>query len=523
MPIVVLATALTAMATLYMRYDQSNYKPVFGAREPVQLDQMVSVLDAEHIPYRIHPETGQVLVSSSELARARMILAAKGVTAKPAPGLEQVDNDDPLGTSQFVQDVRFRRGLESELAQSIMTMDPIDKARVHLSIAKSSSFVMMDGEKSSASVVLSLKPGRRLTKEQTAAVINLVAGSVPNLAAERVSVVDQSGAFLSARVDLTDDVTGGDAAARARGEATRNVQDLLAPTLGDGNFRVSVTAVVNNDRVEETREQFGEAPKVMNEATRDEQNRDRMALGIPGSLSNRPVDVPASGSQADGGTKRNATTRQFAYDRNITQIKRSRGRLEKLSVAVVLSNAASPTKGKPWSAEQLKHIEQILRSGLGIDERRGDQLVVSSLDFPAAPAEQPWWKQRETLIDGGGYLAYALGALFVYLLIARPLLRMGQQWSQHKYGGTPAGAAPAIADGTQAGEAGEGAGATPALPDANAPLGGVMSLLEGVELPPSDSGVEVLIDHLRALSGKEPERVAEVVKQWIQNNGNASS
>ncbi|KVH43247.1 flagellar MS-ring protein [Burkholderia diffusa] len=524
MPIIVLAIALTALATLYMRYDQANYKAVFGAREPVQLDQLVTVLDAERIPYRIHPETGQVLVSSSELARARMILAAKGVTAKPAPGLEQVDNDDPLGTSQFVQDVRFRRGLESELAQSIMTMDPIDKARVHLSIARSSSFVMVDGEKSSASVVLSLRPGRRLTKEQTAAVINLVAGSVPNLAAERVSVVDQGGAFLSAHVDLTDDlVGGGDAAARARDDAMRNVQDLLAPTLGDGNFRVSVTAVVNNDRVEETREQFGEAPKVMNEATRDEQNRDRMALGVPGSLSNRPVDVPASEPRADGGTKRNATTRQFAYDRNVTQIKRSRGRLEKLSVAVVLSNAASPTKGKPWSAEQLKHIDQILRSGLGIDEGRGDQLVVSSLDFPPAPVEEPWWKQRETLTDGGWYLAYGLGALLVYLLIARPVLRMGQQWSQHKYGGAVAAEVPALANGEPGRLSDESEAATPALPDGRPPLGGVMSLLDEVDLPPADSGVEVLIDHLHALSEKEPERVAEVVKQWIQNNGNASS
>lgn len=516
LPLVMFAIALTALATLYMRYDQANYKPLFGAREPVQFDDVVSVLDADGIGYRIHPDTGQVLVSNGDLARARMILAARGVTAKPAPGLDQVDRDDPLGTSQFVQDVRFRRGLEAELAQSIATLDPVERARVHLSIAKSSSFVMMDGEKSAASVVLTLKPGRRLSKEQIAAVINLVAGSVPNLAPAQVAIVDQHGAFLSARVDLDGDLFGDDAAARIRDEVARNVHSLLAPSLGSGSFRVSVTAVVNNDRVEETREQYGTEPKVLNEATRDEQNRDRVALGVPGSLSNRPVDVPAaSGAAADGGTRRNATTRQFAYDRSIRQIKRGRGQLEKLSVAVVLDNAASPTKGKPWSADQLGRIDGILRGGLGIDAARGDQLIVSSLDFAKAPPEQPWWQRADTLEQGGWYLTYGLAALFGYLVIARPLLRMMQQWVQHTYGG-PAGATatpppPHDEHAAVPGQGSEGAGPGRGMP-----------LLGDIELPPAGSGLEVLIDYLHTLSEKEPERVAEVVKQWIRNDGHAS-
>jgi flagellar biosynthesis/type III secretory pathway M-ring protein FliF/YscJ len=115
-----------------------------------------------------------------------------------------MDRNDPLGVSQFVQDVRFRRGLEGELAQSIVTLDAVESARVHLSIAKSSSFVASDGEKSSAAVVLALKPGRTLNREQIAAVVHLVAGSVASLAPERVSLVDQAGnsclrASISAR------------------------------------------------------------------------------------------------------------------------------------------------------------------------------------------------------------------------------------------------------------------------------------------------------------------------------------
>jgi flagellar M-ring protein FliF len=179
------------------------------ARAKVSAPDMMTVLDGDHIPYRIHPDSGQVLVPDSMLGKVRMLLAAKGVTAQLPAGLELMDKNDPLGVSQFVQDVRFRRGLEGELAQSIMTLDAISHARVHLSIAKSTSFVSSDGEKSSASVVVQLKPGRTLEPEAIAAVVNMVAGSVASLAPSRVSLVDQAGNLLSAHIDLADGFDAG--------------------------------------------------------------------------------------------------------------------------------------------------------------------------------------------------------------------------------------------------------------------------------------------------------------------------
>ena len=170
-PIVVLAIGITALVMMYFWRDQANYKPVFGAREKVAVTDMMATLDAEHIPYRLHPDSGQVLVPDAMLGKVRMLLASKGVTAQLPAGLELMDKNDPLGVSQFVQDVRFRRGLEGELAQSIMTMDAIASARVHLSIAKSTSFVASDGDKSSASIVVAMKPGRTLAPEQIAAEI----------------------------------------------------------------------------------------------------------------------------------------------------------------------------------------------------------------------------------------------------------------------------------------------------------------------------------------------------------------
>jgi flagellar M-ring protein FliF len=532
-PLVVLAIGLTAAVMMYSWRDQASYKPVFGAHEKVSAADMMSALDAEHVPYRVHPETGQVMVPQAMLGKVRMMLAAKGVAAQLPAGLELMDRNDPLGVSQFVQDVRFRRGLEGELAQSIDTLDAVETARVHLSIAKSSSFVASDGEKSSASVVLGLKPGHVLGTEQIAAVIHLVAGSVASLDPQRVSVVDQAGNLLSAHVDLSegfDAGSGGEAVRRYEDDARRNVAGLLAPVLGADNFKVSVTAAVDNDRVEETREQYGDDPKVTNEATRDETERSRLALGVPGSLSNRPVAVAPAASGADDGAgagRRNASTRQFAYDRTITQIKRARGQLHKLSVAVVLNSAAAPDH-KAWSDAQVANIDRILRNGLGIDADRGDNLIVSAMAFPAKPAPAQWWQDRDTQIDIGTNVVYALGALLGFLFIVRPFLKLlGRLIPQApRQPGVPA---LAVAQGpelvparVEPAPALAAPFAAPALPGAAAPAVGsmpVVPLLENYDLPPPGSPVDVMVDHLKVLSAKEPERVAEVVKQWVQKHG----
>src|SRR5450830_1748705 len=545
-PIVVLAIGITAMVTMYAWRDQANYKPVFGAREKVAVTDMMATLDAEHIPYRLHPDSGQVLVPDAMLGKVRMLLASKGVTAQLPAGLELMDKNDPLGVSQFVQDVRFRRGLEGELAQSIMTMDAIASARVHLSIAKSTSFVASDGDKSSASVVVALKPGRTLAPEQIAAVINMVAGSVASLAPTRVSLVDQAGNLLSSHIDLTDgfdaSAAGNEGAKRVQDEIRRNVTGLLGPVLGEDNFKLSVTAAVDNDRVEETLEKYGEAPKVTSEAMREEQERNRTVAGIPGSLSNRPpaaaVPAPTDAAGAapadgapkppeDGTARKNATTRQYAYDRSITQIKRSRGRLEKLSVAVVLNSAAAPNPKTGWTPAELANIEKMLRSGLGINAQRGDSLSLTALAFPAKPPVAQWWEERDTVVDFSSWLLYALGAVLGYFLILRPLMRLL----------TTRLAPPALKQldpalalgGSSAGTNGVAAAGAPALGVNGSPLAlegeastgnmPVVPLLENYDLPPPGSAVDVMVDHLKVLAEKEPERVAEVVKQWMQKNG----
>jgi flagellar M-ring protein FliF len=445
-----------------------------------------------------------------------------------------MDKSDPLGVSQFVQDVRFRRGLEGELAQSILTLDAISAARVHLAIARSTSFVASDGDKSSASVVVGVKPGRTLSNEQVAAIVNMVAGSVAGLAPARVSLVDQAGNYLSARVDLAEGFDGagqGDSAAKhVQDEVRANVNELLGPVLGANNYKVSVTADIDNDRIEETQEKYGADPKVTSEAMREELEKNRLALGVPGTLSNRPPVASEPGKPGeppkpadDGTAKKNATTRQYAYDRAITQIKRARGRLRKLSVAVVLNNASAAAPKTGWTAAELANIDKVLRSGLGIDAARGDVLAVSSLGFPPAPAAEPWWQERDNVADMTGWGVWALAALLGYFLLARPLLRLATRRfapelpAGHGAPSLPAVGAPAAAGAAALPNAAAGAAAPAALaPSLGAAAMPVVPLLENYDLPPAGSAVDVMVDHLKVLAGKEPERVAEVVKQWVQ-------
>ncbi|MDB5792978.1 MAG: flagellar MS-ring protein [Massilia sp.] len=526
-PLLVLAVVITAAVMMFMWQDQADYKPVFGAREKVAASDMMGVLEAEQIPYRVHPDSGQVMVPSSELGKVRMLLAAKGVTAQLPAGLELMDKNDPLGVSQFVQDVRFRRGLEGELAQSILTLDAIASARVHLAIARTNSFVAGASDQSSASVIVATKPGRTLGNEQIAAIVNMVSGSVASLSPARVSLVDQAGNYLSSRVDLADGFDGGthgDAAAqRVSNQVRANVTELLGPVLGANNFKVSVTADIDNDKIEETQEKYGEAPKVTSEAMREELEKSRLAMGVPGTLSNRPPVPAAPGAAPDAAaaendnsnSRKNATTRQYAYDRAITQIKRSRGRLRKLSVAVVLNNASAANAKAGFTPVELANIDKILRGGLGIDEARGDVLAVSALSFPAVAAAEPWWQERDTVVDATGYALWIVGALLAYLLLARPLLRTVTQRMAPALP-APGAAVAALPNGAVAG------GATPALAGAAAMLpagagaAAVVPLLENYDLPPAGSAVDVMVDHLKVLAGKEPERVAEVVKQWVQ-------
>ncbi|MEJ4043012.1 flagellar basal-body MS-ring/collar protein FliF [Erwinia sp. SLM-02] len=512
------ALAATAIIVALLWQNNSHYTMLFGSQQNIPVPQVVEVLSGEQIPYRVEPQSGNLLVRESDLPKARMALAAKGISARTPAGYELMDKEEMLGSSQFIQNVRFKRSLEGELAQSMMALDTVEFARVHLGISETSSFVLSNKPDSSASVVLRLRYGKALADDQVAAIINLVAGSVPGMKPQQVRVVDQHGALLSAGLDELNGRQGGksgsEAIQRLRQETERNLANVLMPVIGQDNFRISVVPRINFSQVEETQERFSGEPRPASESLMQENTTEQLAVGIPGSLSNRPANPPAAAPGANAQPQlatRNQAQRQFNYDRDVRHVRHPGFQLEKLSVSVVLNQNAAAVKA--WTQENQQQVEKMLSQAAGIDAGRGDALTLSLLSFtetePYVEPETPWWENQSVIdwIKRGG-IALLVGTITLFGLL--PMMR---RFGQRKEEAAAAMAQLPLNGGSEEDE--DGDGQAPVLP---------ASSFQGDEnLPPQSSGLETKIAYLQTLAQSETDRVAEVIKQWISSNERSSS
>jgi len=524
----VIAAALAVAVAFYLWRDNGSFRPLHGAGESFPAAEVMQILDGEALQYRIHPQSGQILVREDQLAQARLLLNAKGVKVAQPAGYELFDKEEPLGTSQFVQDVRLKRSLEGELARTVMALKGVQQARVHLAHEENSSFVVSKRAPSKASVMLQLEPGYKLSSDQVGAIVNLVANSVPNLKPEDVGVVDQYGALLSRGLN----VGGGpaqnwQAVEDYQQKAAGNIEQVLAPVLGLGNFRISVAADIDFSQKEETFQSYGDTPRLRNEVLRNESALDRLALGVPGSLSNRPLPPAPDGEEAQqlatenkGATSlREESTRQMDYDQSVVHVKHAGFALRQQSVAVVLNSAAAPKGG--WTDEARAEMEAMVRNAVGFKQERGDLLSLSVLPFAAIEQiEQvvPWWEnsQIHALAKVG---VAGLIALLLLLIVVRPAVR---NLTQRNVQALPQGeglegslvepSAPAALEGD----------ARPALAsprESNGPhIFGELNPLSEIRLPAPGSGLELQIEHLQMLAKNDPERVSEVIKHWIGRN-----
>lgn len=514
--------ALAIVASLWNR--NQGYVALYGAGEKLPVAAVVEVLGAENIAYRIDPNSGQILVTESKLPKARMALAAKGISALTPDGYELMDKEEMLGSSQFIQNVRYKRSLEGELAKSIMALEPVENARVHLGLSQSSSFVMTNRPNSSASVMVQLRYGRSLDEQQVASIVQLVAGSVPGMAADSVRVVDQAGNLLSDALSgpggLGARRAGNEVVQRIREETRKNISDLLIPLVGVGNFRVTVAPSVDLSSIEETQERLGKDPRISDEQRSQENATNEIAMGIPGSLSNRPVAEPPENAAAGAApnasarkeepralSSRSSEQRKYAFDRDIRHIRHPGYKLEKIAVAVALNQQATMLSSiKP---EQLAAMTRLVESAAGIDKNRGDVLTLDVLAF--TPVEDPaipvlkWW-QDPSIQYWGQTGGIGLLALLTLLFTVRPL---AQRLARRE---TPAIAdAREPADGALLNHESEGGTALE-----NNLAKSAMSHDEN--LPPLTSGLETKVEYLQVLAQNETERVAEVLRQWINTN-----
>lgn len=529
---------------------QPDYRPLYGSLNGMDATQVVETLNAAGINYTVEPNSGALLVKADDLSRARMRLAAAGVAPTDnSVGFEILDREQGLGTSQFMEATRYRRGLEGELARTVASLNNVKAARVHLAMPKASVFVR-DERKPSASVLVELYPGRGLEPSQVMAIVNLVATSVPELDKSQVTVVDQKGNLLSDQQELSELTMAGkqfDYTRRMETLFTQRVHNILQPVLGTGRYKAEVSADVDFSSVESTSEMFNpDQPALRSEQQVNEQRQSSLPpQGVPGALSNQPPGPAAAPQQAAGAAapagpiaagqplvdangqqimdpatgqpmlapypadKREQSTRNFELDRSISYTRQQQGRLRRLSVAVVVDDQVrvDPATGEssrvPWTADDLARFTRLVQDSVGFDASRGDSVSVINTAFTASMGEeipdipfytQPWFWD---------IVKQVLGVLFILVLVFGVLRPVLNNITGGGRGKELAGSGD-VELGSMAGLDGE-------LSDDRVSLGGPQSIM----LPSPSEGYDAQLNAIKSLVAEDPGRVAQVVKEWI--------
>lgn len=526
--IALLATLVAATIVLILWTSAKNYVPLYGNQESYDKANILEILDKEEITFRIDTDSGNILVPQEKLADARITLAARGIKASMPEGMENISDRVSMGTSQFIESMQYQHALEGELARTIINMQGVRNARVHLAVPKRSLFVGRTEQKTAASVMVDLAPGRELKSEQVEAIIALVIGSVPGLDSKSVSVVDQRGKLLSG--DLFDNTPVGKETDKKLAfieKVERNIEQrasiMLLPILGENNFRIQVSTDVDFSVVEETKELVDPQNVLKQEFIKSDTTLDQLAAGIPGSLANEPPLANQQGENEDNErtSERSESNRQFENGRSVTHTQFEVGRIKSMSLSVLVNDSASLEEAG-WTQERLDSLGEMVKKATGYNDARGDQFNITSFTFvqqkTMAPGEGLEWWQLPELKE---YARYIFGTLISILLIlfgVRPLVN-------HLIKGKSASdIAVAESDSslTRASDIQERQ-STP-LDDAISSNSKVESLgskdSEGehtsIPLPQIGNDFEEQIAHMQLLASRETERVTSVIKYWVE-------
>jgi flagellar M-ring protein FliF len=446
-----------------------NYKVLFSNLDDRDGGAIVAALNQMNVPYRFNETGTAILVPGEKVYDARLQLAGQGLPRGGSVGFELMDNAR-FGASQFTEQINYQRGLEGELARSIESMNAVQHARVHLALPRQTLFVR-DRRPPTASIILTLYPGRSIGDSQVSAISWLVASSVPDLTVSNVSIVDQNGRLLSSP---SGEGRGMDADQMrfVRETEQRTVERILAilnPLVGPGNVHAQASADVDFSRREETSEVYRPNQEPGQAAVRSQQTNDSQqtgvnpAQGVPGALSNQPpaaaqapIANPPAVQQAPGqppaaaqpgqlngqqnaqqtaqttaqqgpaSTRREATT-NYEVDRTISHIKQPVGAVKRLSVAVVINYLQDKDgEAKAMPAEQLNKLTTLVKEAMGYSEARGDSLNVVNSQFNDSEPSTPWWKDADNIALAKtifGWLVIAVAALWVWRALVRPIFQ----------------------------------------------------------------------------------------------------
>lgn len=495
------ALAVAVGVTIFMWAQKPGMQTLYSGLNTQDEAEMVEALRQAGITFKQNSSGGAIQVAAEDVHRARLQLASQGLPRSAGGGFETMREEQGIGVSQFLENARYQHALETELSRTISQLQPVRSARVHLAIPQRSAFVR-NRQQPSASVLVALYPGRRLEDGQVDAVVHLVASSIPELQASKVSVVDESGRLLNRSGDAALGLSTTQLEYRTRLEDTYRgrIEQLLLPVLGPGRVSAQVSVDLDFSALEETRESYAPDGKVLRSEQRSE-NRDvtNEAVGVPGALSNR---VPNSAEQGESSRATSLQqTRNYEVDRTLSHRRSDPGRLRRISVAVLVDHipdvAAGGDKTKPLDAAELAQIENLVKDAVGFDVERGDTVSVSNLSFIApqelAPMDVPLW-DKPVVRSLGRQLLGAAVLLIIAFVILRPALRSAlnppypvSEVKPAALAGAPAAAAGAMAV--------EGQDEAP----------------RAAPLPPMERKLSIARDAVR----EDPKRVAQLMKQWV--------
>ncbi len=515
------AAAIAAAIWLVLWSQGQNYSVLYGQLSERESGQVMDALTAAGIEYKLSP-SGAVSVPESKVQEARIRLASQGLPQSDSMGIEMIQKESALGTSSMMESARYQSVLETELARTIVKVQGVQSARVHLALPKPSVF-LRDAHKATASVMLQLYPGRRLEPGQVAAIVHLVASSVPELAASDVTLVDQAGSLAQfagrdrggrrqhppARIHAQ---IGGELsaahhrAARAHGRRRPRAGDRhRRPRLHRHRGDARELRPAEDGRAQRTnRQRDAQGRRRRRRHTRRAQQsttgnfRCTRARGRSAHARYAAARPAAAGTGPSSSSQR--STRNFEVDRILSYVKQPVGNLKRLSVGVVLDDwqkvdADGKVTTAPMSDSDVKRFSQLIRESIGLKEDRGDQLNVLNQAFkgngPIAPVEgppiweAPWVTQLAKQIVGAGLV------LLVAFLVLRPLMKSLTKSSSRL---SSAGAGDFSDDRVSI----SGQGGKP------------------IKLAPS---FEQQIAAARTLVGQDPKRAAQVVKDWVAADG----
>ncbi len=528
--LILLAASVALGVGIAMWSQEADYGLLFTSTDPGETVAVVDALEQLQIPYRLDRGTGAVEVPDQHIHRMRLELAKRGLPkGSGTTGFEILEREQEFGTSKMLESARHNRALEGELARSIATLQTVRSARVHVARPKRSVFVR-EQSLPTASVIVDLLPGAGLRQNDITGIVHLVAASVPELLPPQVTVVDQRGRLLT-KDPGEDEFSGAD----DRFAYTRRIENafadriisLLSPIVGVDGIRAQVNAEVDFTRIEKSTENYRPDERaVRSEQLEETANGNGGPQGIPGALSNQPppAGVTANtppGSSGEGGSVSNSksTVRNYELDRTLSHTRLSPGDIRRLSVAVVVNHRRVEAEDgtvthEPLEDTELEQLTSLVKQAVGFVEERGDQVTVSNTNFLQLPEElveeTPIWQQA-WIWRLGRQLLGPLMVLVLLFTVLRPAVRnLSAVVSEPESEPDEQGALP---PGEEAPKAIEDMTPRERAELENQQAEEELQMLEGEE------GHEHRVDSVRDVVKENPARAAQVVKEWLSEDG----